>query len=131
LSEQEARSIAGLLFWQPARRTQNCFLIEKIALGKHVPFWKRKTQSAIFPQTKMEMTMRKKILTVLFVPLIAALAAQTAAASERHHTRTKDRAAACEQLRNSNAYAASGGIAVQSNWSDYANGAMASGIAGH
>jgi hypothetical protein len=71
--------------------------------------------------------MQKTFLTVL----IAALTAQAAAASEHHSTRTKGHAVAIEQLRNSNAYAASGGIAVQSNWSDYANGAMASGIAGH
>ena len=50
--------------------------------------------------------MRKKILTMLVVPLIAALTAQAAAASEHHHTRAKDGAAASEQLRNSNAYAA-------------------------
>jgi hypothetical protein len=58
-----------------------------------------------FPQTKMEMTMRKKILAMLVVPLIAALTAQTAAAAEHHHTQAKDRVAAWEQLRNSNAYA--------------------------
>ena len=92
----------------------------------------RGEKSASLPQTKMEMTMRKKILTVLFVPLIAALAAQAAAASERHHTRTKDRAAACEQLQNSNAYAAPGGIAAASSyWTNYDNGMMASGPAGH
>ena len=95
------------------------------------PFWKRKTQFAIFPQTKMEMTMRKKILTMLAVPLVAALTAQAAAASEHHHPRAKDRAAAWEQLRNSNAYAAPGDIAVPSYLSNEANGAMASGIAGH
>jgi len=86
------------------------------------------TQSTIFP-VKMEMTMRRKILTVLVVPLMAALTAQAAAASEHHYTRTKDRAVACEQLRNSNAYAVPD--AEQSDWSSYANGAMASGIAGH
>jgi hypothetical protein len=75
--------------------------------------------------------MQKTFLTVLGVTLIAALTAQAAAASEHHHTRTKGHAVASEQLRNSNAYAAPGDIAVQSNWSDYANGAMASGIAGH
>jgi hypothetical protein len=83
-----------------------------------------------FPQTKMEMTMRKKILTMLVVPLIAALTAQAAAAAEHHHTRAKDRAAAWEQLRNSNAYAAPGDIAVPSYLSNEANGAMASGPAG-
>jgi len=75
--------------------------------------------------------MRKKILTVLFVPLIAAIAAQTAAASERPHARAKDRAAVCEQLRNSNVYAAPGDIAAPSSyWTNYDNGMMASGPAG-
>jgi hypothetical protein len=77
----------------------------------------------------MEMTMRKKILTVLFIPLIAALTAQATAASG--HTRTKDRAVASEQLRNSNAYAAPSEFAVPSYLSSEDNGAMASGIAGH
>jgi hypothetical protein len=79
----------------------------------------------------MEMTMRKKILTVLFIPLIAALTAQATAASEYRHTRTKDRAVASEQLRNSNAYAAPSEFAVPSYLSSEDNGAMASGIAGH
>jgi hypothetical protein len=83
-----------------------------------------------FPQTKMEMTMRKKILTMLVVPLIAALTAQAAAASEHHHTRAKDRAAAWEQLRNSNAYDAPNDIAVPSYLTNEDNGAMASGPAG-
>jgi hypothetical protein len=90
-----------------------------------------KTQSAIFPRTKMEMTMRRKILTALAVSLIAALTAQAAAASEHHYTRTKSRAAATEQFRNSNAYAAPADIAVQPNWSTYSEGAMTSGLAGH
>ena len=72
--------------------------------------------------------MRK--LTVLVVPLVVALTAQAATASEHHH-RTKGRAVASEQFRNSNAYAAPDNIAVRSYWSDEANGAMASGIAGH
>jgi hypothetical protein len=96
-----------------------------------LPISGAKAESAIFPQTKMEMTMRKKILTMLVVPLIAALTAQAAAASEHHHARAKDRAAAWEQLRNSNAYAAPRDIAVPSYLSNEANGAMASGIAGH
>jgi hypothetical protein len=79
----------------------------------------------------MEMTMRKTILTLLFIPLIAAVTVQATAASERHDTRAKDRAVASEQLRNSNAYAAPDDIAVQSNRSDYDEGAMTSGIAGH
>jgi hypothetical protein len=77
----------------------------------------------------MEMTMRKKILTVLVVPLVAALTAQAAAASEHHHTRMKSRAVASEQLRNSNAYAALGSIVVQPDLLD--EGAMTSGMAGH
>ena len=80
----------------------------------------------------MEMTVRKKILTVLVVPLIAALTAQAAAASEHHHTRTKGRAAVSEQFRNSNAYAAPRGyFAVRSYLPDYDEGAMTSGLAGH
>ena len=50
--------------------------------------------------------MQKKLITVLVVPLIAALTAQAAAASEHHHTRAKGRAVASEQWLNSNAYAA-------------------------
>ncbi len=75
--------------------------------------------------------MRKTILTALAASLIAASTAQAAVASEHHHGRTKSRVVATEQLRNSNAYAAPGDIGVQSDWSSYANGAMASGIAGH
>jgi hypothetical protein len=75
--------------------------------------------------------MRKTILTALTASLIAASTAQAALASERHHERTKGRVVATEQLRNSNAYAAPGDIGVQSGRSGYANGAMASGIAGH
>jgi hypothetical protein len=79
----------------------------------------------------MEMTMRKTILTVLLIPLITALTAQATTAAEYRHTRTKDRAVASEQLRNSNAYAVPGDIAVQPDLSTYANGAMASGVPGH
>jgi len=79
----------------------------------------------------MEMTVQKKILTVLVVPLIAALTAQAAAASEHHYTRTKGRAVASEQFRNSNAYAVPADIAMQSDLPDEAEGAMASGLAGH
>ena len=67
----------------------------------------------------MEMTMRKKILAVLFVPLIAALTAQAAAASGYHHARTKGGTVASEQFRNSNAYAPSRDIAVPSDASCY------------
>jgi hypothetical protein len=79
----------------------------------------------------METTMRKTILTVLVVPLIAALTAQATAAAQHHHTRTKVRAVASEQFRNGNACAAPGNIAVQPDWADYAEGAMTSGLAGH
>jgi hypothetical protein len=74
--------------------------------------------------------MQKKILTVLVVPLIAALAAQAAVASEYRHTRAKHHAVASERWRNSNAYAAPGYIAAPSDLTSEANGAMASGIAG-
>jgi hypothetical protein len=79
----------------------------------------------------MEITVRKKILTVLVVPLIAALTAQ-AAAAEHRHMRTKDRAVAIERFRNSNAYAAPrGNIAVRSYLRDEDEAAMTSGLAGH
>jgi hypothetical protein len=78
----------------------------------------------------MEMTMRKKTLTILVVPLIGALTVQAAAASERYH-RTKGHTVASEQWRNSNAYAAPRDITVPSYWSSLDEGAMASGIAGH
>jgi hypothetical protein len=77
----------------------------------------------------MEITMRK--FTVLVVPLIAALTAQAAAASD-HYTRAKGHAAASAQWRNSNAYAAPADIAVHSSyWTNLDNGMMASGAAGH
>jgi hypothetical protein len=79
----------------------------------------------------MEMTMQKKFVTALFIPLVGALTMQTAAASEHHHARAKNRAAISEQLRNSNAYAAPADMAVQSDLSNYSEGAMTSGIAGH
>jgi hypothetical protein len=77
----------------------------------------------------MEMTMRK--LTIIVIPLIAALTAQAAAASERHHARAKDRAVLSEQIRNSNAYAAPGDFPARSYLRSEDNGAMASGLAGH
>jgi hypothetical protein len=90
-----------------------------------------RTTNPRFIQTKMEMTIQKKILTGFFISLISALVAQAAVASEYRHTRAKHHAMASEQLRNSNAYAAPGDIGVPSDLSSYANGAMASGIAGH
>ena len=77
--------------------------------------------------------MRKKILTMLVFPLIAALSAQAAAASEHHHIRAKSRAAAWAQMRNSNAYAAPGYPAgsdlkaEQSYWTNLGNGYSAGG----
>jgi hypothetical protein len=70
------------------------------------------------------MTMRKKILNLLAVPLIAALTAQAATASEHHHGRTKGHAAAWQQLRNSNAYYAPGYWQNDSNF-DVPSGAPA------
>jgi hypothetical protein len=76
--------------------------------------------------------MRKKILTVFVVPLIAVLTVQAAAASGRHHTRTKARAVASERLRNSNAYyAAPSDTQGPSYLSNLDEGAMSSGLAGH
>jgi hypothetical protein len=66
--------------------------------------------------------MREIILSVLGASVIAALTAQAAVASERHHTRKIDRAPASEQLRNSNAYAAPAYVAVQPEWSRYSGG---------
>jgi hypothetical protein len=74
--------------------------------------------------------MRSTILTILVVPLLAGLTAQTVAAAEHHHARTKWRAVAVEQFRNSNAYAAPAYIAAQPYWSGY-DGAAGSGMAGH
>ena len=105
-------------------------LVEATNRSPHLQCIDAKTQSAILPQTKLEMTMRKKILTVLVAPLICALTAQAAAASEHHHTPT-GRAVASDQLRNSNAYAAPGNIAEQSYLQNEDEGAMTSGLAGH
>jgi hypothetical protein len=79
----------------------------------------------------MEMTMQRKFLTILFIPLVAAITVQAAAASEHHHMRAKNRAVISEQVRNSNAYAVPADMPTQTDLQDYANGAMASGIAGH
>jgi hypothetical protein len=79
----------------------------------------------------MEMTVQKNLLTILFISLVAALTAQSAAASEHHHAQAKNRQVMSEAFRNSNAFAAPADIASQSRLSAYADGAMASGIAGH
>jgi hypothetical protein len=84
-----------------------------------------------FFRKKLEMAMRKRILIAVVVPLIAALTAQVAAASEYHHKRTKARAVASEQIRNSNAYAAPADISGQSALSNLDESAMSSGLAGH
>jgi hypothetical protein len=91
----------------------------------------RRTLLQRWPINFLEMNMQKKFLTALFIPLVATLAAQAAAASEHHHTRANDSAVLSEQVRNSNAYAAPGDFAVQSSLSDYDEGAMTSGLAGH
>jgi hypothetical protein len=74
-----------------------------------------RTQSERISQTKMEITMRKKILTLLVAPLLAALSAQAALASEHHRTQTKHRTVAIERFRNSNAFAAPGNIVAPDN----------------
>lgn len=74
--------------------------------------------------------MKLKIIAMLAITLTA-IAAQTAGASQHHHTPVKERAVAYERFWNSNAYAAPGNIAVQPESSAYSEGAMTSGIAGH
>ena len=90
----------------------------------------QETQSAISSANKNGDDNGNTILTMLVVLRVAALAAQTATASEHHHTRTKDHAVAIKQFRNSNAYAAPVDIVVQPNWSGY-DGGLGAGIAGH
>ena len=63
--------------------------------------------------------MKNTILTMVVVPVIAAFTAQTAAASEHHHTRAWAHAVATKQFRNTNAYAPRSYIAVQPDWSGY------------
>jgi hypothetical protein len=84
----------------------------------------------------MEMTMRKNILTVFAVSLIATLAVQAAAASERHRVRTKASVEASERFRNSKAYFAPAdypvpGYSVPWYSSNVYDGASGSGMAGH
>ncbi len=69
--------------------------------------------------------MRKIIITVLGGSLLAAMAVQTVAAAEHHHSRKIDRTAASEQLRNSNAYAAPAYVATEPDWSRYSGGISA------
>jgi len=73
-----------------------------------------------------------KIIAALSFSLIAALAAQAAAASERHHTRTNAGEVASERLRNSNAYyVAPSDTPVPWYWSSVDEGAISSRPAGH
>jgi hypothetical protein len=74
--------------------------------------------------------MRKTILSVIGASVVAVLTAQTAVAAEHHHARKTDRAAASEQFRNSNAYAAPAYETIQPDWSGYSGGGM-SAPAGH
>jgi hypothetical protein len=124
-----ARASADFISWkrEPSRARHTC----RLSRFRPTKIVEAEDALTIVSTNKMEMTMRKTILTLLFIPLIAAVTVQATAASERHDTRAKDRAVASEQLRNSNAYAAPDDIAVQSNRSDYDEGAMTSGIAGH
>jgi hypothetical protein len=71
--------------------------------------------------------MRRKFLTLLVVPLVAALTAQAAAASDHRHGRTKGRAAAWQQLRKSNAYYAPSYVREQSYWQNDSSGDVSSG----
>jgi hypothetical protein len=75
--------------------------------------------------------MRYTVLTTVGVALIAALAAQTATASERHHTRINGRTVAIQQFRNTNAYAAPNYAGMQQDGSSLSESAMTSGPAGH
>jgi hypothetical protein len=76
--------------------------------------------------------MRKTILTVLGVALLAGATVQIAAAAEHHKARKAVRAPApvSEPVRNSNAYYGWPSPSVESGWSRYSNGAM-SAPAGH
>jgi len=72
--------------------------------------------------------MRK--FAVLFISLAAVLTAQAATAAEHRYTRSQNRAAISEQVRNSYAYGGRPDTSVR-NMPDYDDGAMASGVAGH
>ena len=65
--------------------------------------------------------MRKTILSLLGVTVLAVATMQAAAASERHHTRMTDRAAS-EQVRRSNAFAY---IAAEPEYRSYGGGMSA------
>jgi hypothetical protein len=87
-------------------------------------------RSRDFHTSKQEMTMQNAILSTLVVALAGVLMAQTAAASERHQARSRERAVAIKQFRDSNAYMAPAPIAAQPYWAGY-DGAAGSGTAGH
>jgi len=72
--------------------------------------------------------MKKTVLTVAGVALLALSTAQLAAAAEPHHGRVHHRATA--EFRNSNAYAAPAYVAVQPEWSYRYSGGY-SDMAGH
>jgi hypothetical protein len=77
------------------------------------------------------MKMRTTVLAVVVVPLIALFMAQTAAATERHHTRAWAHAVAAKQFRSTNAFGSPSYVAVRPNWSNYSEAAQTSGLAGH
>jgi galactokinase len=74
------------------------------------------------------MKMKLEIIAPLVVLICGSLVAQSAIASERHQTRTKECTVATKNFRNSNAYAVP---AEQLYGPDLSEGAMTSGIAGH
>ena len=75
--------------------------------------------------------MKNAILTMVVVPVIAAFTAQTAAASEHHHTRAWAHAVATKQFRDTNAFGAPSYTAVRPDWSNVSEAAQTSGLAGH
>lgn len=76
----------------------------------------------------MEKKVKLTVVTVLALPMLAAISAQAVVASEHRHIRTNERSAVFAEWRNSNAYAAP---VVQSYRPNYDEGAMTSGPAGH
>jgi hypothetical protein len=136
------------LRFEPPRRCliqiHKCEFSRAINRSPHLQSIDSKAQSARLPQTKLEMTMRNKIL-LFVVPLVAALTLQAAAAAEHHHTRTKARAMPTEQWWNSYAYEAPGYNSYAYDAPGYGRdpyespgylasedeGAMSAGMAGH
>ena len=68
-------------------------------------------------------TTMKKTFTILGATLIAAITIQTAAASDRHHTRKAQPAPISQSVRDSNA-AVWPSQPTEPDWSRYSNGAM-------